>query len=163
MPPEAVAALALVDHSNFKDMTQQEVLEDLSRWVRPRAAHPNAHRARSRFILNLPDTELESIERICFQVEQAYVASSSTSLGHSRATPRRHWYYEDFVREENRAMPSLPLKKFSAMLFRACPMLRQWTHDHEVAFDNFMQYKTRVPVCGAVMLNDALDKVRDDC
>ncbi|KZW02218.1 DCP2-domain-containing protein [Exidia glandulosa HHB12029] len=122
MPPDA--HLALPEHASFKDMTQQEVLEDLS----------------SRFILNLPDEELESIERICFQVEQA------------------HWYYEDFVREENRALPSLPLKKFSAMLFRACPMLRQWTHDHEVAFDNFMQYKTRVPVCGAIMLNDAMDK-----
>lgn len=27
---------------------------------------------RSRFILNLPDEELTSLERICFQVEQAY-------------------------------------------------------------------------------------------
>jgi mRNA-decapping enzyme subunit 2 len=27
----------------------------------------------SRFILNLPDEELASLERICFQVEQAYV------------------------------------------------------------------------------------------
>ncbi|EJD47797.1 DCP2-domain-containing protein [Auricularia subglabra TFB-10046 SS5] len=124
MPP-AEPALALEDQpTSFKHMSHQEVLEDLS----------------SRFILNLPESELQSIERICFQVEQA------------------HWYYEDFVREENRALPSLPLKKFSAMLFRSCPILKQWSHDHEVAFDNFMQYKTRVPVCGAIMLNEALDK-----
>lgn len=37
----------------------------------------------TRFIINIPAEELASIERICFQIEQA------------------HWFYEDFVREEN--------------------------------------------------------------
>ena len=46
------------------------------------------------------------------------------------------------------------------MLFHACPLLHQWSNDHEQAFNNFMQYKTRVPVCGAIMLNDTLEKVR---
>jgi hypothetical protein len=81
--------------------------------------------------------------------------------------PLRHWFYEDFIREENPKFPSLPLKKFSAMLFHACPLLHQWSHDHEQAFNNFMQYKTRVPVCGAIMLNDTWEKVcvhcRKDC
>lgn len=45
------------------------------------------------------------------------------------------------------------------MLFEACPVLNQWSHDHEQAFNKFLQYKTRVPVCGAIMLNDAMDKV----
>ena len=71
----------------------------------------------------------------------------------------RHWYYEDFVREENPKLPSLSLKRFSAMLFKSCPLLTQWGYDHEEAFNTFMQYKIRVPVCGAVMLNSALDKV----
>jgi hypothetical protein len=71
-----------------------------------------------------------------------------------------HWFYEDFIREENPKFPSLPLKKFSAMLFHACPLLHQWSHDHEQAFNTFMQYKTRVPVCGAIMLNDTWEKVR---
>jgi mRNA-decapping enzyme subunit 2 len=44
------------------------------------------------------------------------------------------------------------------MLFQACPLLHQWS-DHEHAFSTFMQYKTRVPVCGAIMLNDTWDKV----
>jgi hypothetical protein len=74
-------------------------------------------------------------------------------------TYRRHWFYEDFIREENPKFPSLPLKKFSAMLFHACPLLRHWSHDHERAFDTFMQYKTRVPVCGAIMLNETWEKV----
>ncbi|KAG5639238.1 hypothetical protein H0H81_005312 [Sphagnurus paluster] len=112
------------DRFSYKHATHDEVLEDLS----------------SRFILNLPDDELSSLERICFQVEQA------------------HWFYEDFIREENPKFPSLPLKKFSAMLFHACPLLHQWSHDHEQAFNTFMQYKTRVPVCGAIMLNDTWEK-----
>jgi mRNA-decapping enzyme subunit 2 len=45
------------------------------------------------------------------------------------------------------------------MLFHACPLLHQWSNDHENAFNMFMQYKTRVPVCGAIMLNDSWDKV----
>ncbi|EDR14983.1 uncharacterized protein LACBIDRAFT_300645 [Laccaria bicolor S238N-H82] len=109
---------------SYKDATHEEVLEDLS----------------SRFILNLPDEELASLERICFQVEQA------------------HWFYEDFIREENPKFPTLPLKKFSAMLFHACPLLHQWSDDHERAFTTFMQYKTRVPVCGAIMLNSTWEK-----
>ncbi|KAG6851066.1 hypothetical protein H0H93_002958 [Arthromyces matolae] len=112
------------DRFSYKLATQEEVLDDLS----------------SRFILNLPDDELSSLERICFQVEQA------------------HWFYEDFIREENPKFPSLPLKKFSEMLFQSCPLLQQWSHDHESAYTHFMQYKTRVPVCGAIMLNDTWEK-----
>jgi mRNA-decapping enzyme subunit 2 len=44
------------------------------------------------------------------------------------------------------------------MLFHACPLLHEWSHDHEQAFNKFMQYKTRVPVCGAIMLNDTWEK-----
>ncbi|KAF8527920.1 Dcp2, box A domain-containing protein [Hysterangium stoloniferum] len=94
----------------------------------------------SRFILNLPEDELAEVERVCFQVEQA------------------HWYYEDFIREEKPSFQSLPLKRFSEILFRSCPLLHHWSHDHESAFNDFMEYKTRVPVCGAVMLNAALTK-----
>ncbi|KAF8256597.1 Dcp2, box A domain-containing protein, partial [Lactarius quietus] len=93
------------------------------------------------FILNLPDAELASLERIWFQVEQV------------------HWYYEDFIQEENQKFPTLPLKKFSEMFFQACPLLERWRGDHDGASDHFMRYKTRVPVCGAIMLNDSWDKV----
>ncbi|CAE6529250.1 unnamed protein product [Rhizoctonia solani] len=111
---------------SFKNATLEDVWEDLS----------------SRFILNVPDEELEAVERICFQVEQA------------------HWFYEDFIRDENPDLPSLPLKRFSQQLFAACPLLRQWSasQEHEQAFQEFMRYKTRVPVCGCIMLNPSLDK-----
>jgi 8-oxo-dGTP pyrophosphatase MutT (NUDIX family) len=35
-------------------------------------------------------------------------------------------------------------------------MLHQWSHSHETAFNQFMAYKTRVPVCGAIMLNSSM-------
>ncbi|CAB4404121.1 unnamed protein product [Rhizophagus irregularis] len=104
--------------------TFAEILDDLS----------------SRFIINVPEEELASVERICFQIEQA------------------HWFYEDFVREQNPSLPSFNLKNFSAKFFKHCPLLHQWSHEHEKAFADFMQYKIRVPVCGAIMLNDTMEK-----
>ncbi|KAG2023506.1 DCP2 [Coprinopsis cinerea AmutBmut pab1-1] len=122
--PELPAPFAAetVNTFSYKDATEEEILEDLT----------------SRFILNLPDEELASLERICFQVEQA------------------HWYYDDFIREQNPKCPSLPLKKFTAMMFTHCPILQHW--NHEEAFEKFMAYKTKVPVCGAIMLNSTWDK-----
>ncbi|CAL1695772.1 unnamed protein product [Somion occarium] len=111
------------EHFSLQDKLH-EVLEDLS----------------SRFILNLPDEELASLERVCFQVEQA------------------HWYYEDFIREQDDRLPTMSLKKFSNSLFHVCPLLSHWGDDHEQTFQNFMAYKTRVPVCGAIMLNETWDK-----
>ena len=64
------------------------------------------------------------------------------------------------MREANPKLPNLTLKKFSSMFFNSCPMLRQWSAEHEQYFNTFMQYKVRVPVCGAIMLNDKWDKVR---
>ncbi|CAG8577042.1 6201_t:CDS:2 [Paraglomus occultum] len=40
-----------------------------------------------------------------------------------------------------------------------CPLLRQWSNETEKAFAAFLEYKTRVPVCGAVILNANTDKV----
>ena len=72
-----------------------------------------------------------------------------------------HWYYEDFIREQHPSkFPSYTLKTFSEALFHACPLLAHWAKDHDQKFASFMQYKTRVPVCGAIMLNDTWDKVR---
>ncbi|KAJ3069963.1 mRNA-decapping enzyme subunit 2 [Podochytrium sp. JEL0797] len=109
----------------FQKMNFNEVLEDLQ----------------SRFIINVPVDELSSVERICFQIEQA------------------HWFFEDFIRECHPSLPSLSLKNFSAHFFKQCPLLVNWVEDHEQAFATFMEYKVRVPVCGAIILNDNLDKV----
>ncbi|KIY52709.1 DCP2-domain-containing protein [Fistulina hepatica ATCC 64428] len=104
----------------YRSASQKDVLEDLA----------------SRFIVNLPTFELSSVERVCFQVEQA------------------HWYYEDFVRPSNEKLPTIPLRKFTALMFKASEL----PYDPDEAFDTWMEYKTEVPVCGAIMLNDAMDK-----
>ncbi|ODM18040.1 hypothetical protein SI65_06828 [Aspergillus cristatus] len=95
-----------------------------------------------RFIINLPHEELESVERICFQVEEA------------------QWFYEDFIRPLDPALPSLSLKAFALRIFQHCPLMSQWSHYHHItAFSEFLAYKTRVPVRGAIMLNEAMDEV----
>ncbi|KAG4090738.1 hypothetical protein H8356DRAFT_1005118 [Neocallimastix lanati (nom. inval.)] len=109
---------------SFNNLTFNEVLDDLS----------------SRFIINVPVEELSSIERICFQIEQAY------------------WYYEDFAREQNSNLPYYNLKNFSAKFFRHCPLLQKYSDKHEKAFNDFIRYKIRVPVCGAIILNEKMDK-----
>lgn len=44
------------------------------------------------------------------------------------------------------------------LLFKHCPLLKQWAHQHERAYADFMQYRFRIPVCGAILLNENLDK-----
>ncbi|KAL1855979.1 mRNA-decapping enzyme subunit 2 [Paecilomyces lecythidis] len=95
-----------------------------------------------RFIINLPREELESVERICFQVEEA------------------QWFYEDFIRPLDPGLPSLSLKAFAMRIFQHCPLMSQWSHYHHItAFSEFLAYKTRVPVRGAIMLNEEMDEV----
>jgi mRNA-decapping enzyme subunit 2 len=49
----------------------------------------------SRFLLNVPEEDLETFERICFQIEQA------------------HWFYEDFYREKDGSLPAFSLRHFA--------------------------------------------------
>lgn len=93
-----------------------------------------------RFIINLPQEELESVERICFQVEEA------------------QWFYEDFIRPLDPTLPSMNLKKFCLLIFQHCPLLSEFSsYHHTQAYSEFLAYKTRVPVRGAIMLNDTMD------
>ncbi|KAJ5563454.1 mRNA decapping protein 2 Box A [Penicillium sp. DV-2018c] len=95
-----------------------------------------------RFIINLPREELESVERICFQVEEA------------------QWFYEDFIRPLDPGLPSMNLKTFAMRIFQHCPLMSSWSHYHHLAaFQEFLDYKTRVPVRGAIMLNQEMDEV----
>ena len=61
------------DQFSYKLASHDEVLEDLSRSAcyLTLTFSSGINQAPSRFILNLPDEELASLERICFQVEQA--------------------------------------------------------------------------------------------
>ncbi|KAJ4299746.1 mRNA-decapping enzyme subunit 2 [Kalmusia sp. IMI 367209] len=90
-----------------------------------------------RFIVNLPHEELQSVERICFQIEEA------------------QWFYEDFIRPLDPSLPSMNLRVFSQRMFQHCPLFAGFSeHHHAEAYQHFLQYKTRVPVRGAIMLNE---------
>lgn len=92
-----------------------------------------------RFIVNLPHEELQSVERICFQIEEA------------------QWFYEDFIRPLDPNLPSMNLRVFSQRMFQHCPLFAGFTAAHrEGAYEQFLQYKTRVPVRGAIMLNQEM-------
>ncbi|KAI0881864.1 uncharacterized protein GGS22DRAFT_51592 [Annulohypoxylon maeteangense] len=93
-----------------------------------------------RFIINLPKADLSSVARICFQIEEA------------------QWFYEDFIRLIDPTLPSMSLRSFMMKMFEYCPLLASFSADeHLRAFEEFMQYKTRVPVRGAILLNDNMD------
>lgn len=95
-----------------------------------------------RFIINLPEADLSSVERICFQVEEA------------------QWFYEDFIRPLDPSLPSMSLRSFCLRIFQHCPLLSAFSIDnHMQAFEEFLLYKNRVPVRGAIMLNHAMDSV----
>ncbi|KAJ6261926.1 hypothetical protein Dda_2725 [Drechslerella dactyloides] len=110
--------------SSYANATFDEVLSDLS----------------VRFIINLPQEELVSRERVCFQIEEA------------------HWYYEDFIREQRPDLPNLNLMAFLGKIFAHNSMLSKWGM-HQDAYREFMEYKHRVPVRGAILLNAKMDKV----
>lgn len=94
-----------------------------------------------RFIMNVPIADAESIERMCFQIEEA------------------QWFYEDFIRPLDPELPSLTLRTFCDMMFQHCPTLARTGSDGQEAFDNFMMYKARIPVRGAILLNENMDSV----
>lgn len=95
-----------------------------------------------RFLLNLPPAELSSVPRLCFQVEEA------------------QWFYEDFIRPANPALPSLNLRQFCLTLFQHCPLLSGFNAaQHVAAYEEFLAYKVRVPVRGAILMDDSMEKV----
>lgn len=93
-----------------------------------------------RFIINLPQEDLQSVARICFQIEEA------------------HWFYEDFIRPLDPNLPNMSLRTFCLRMFQHCPLFTSFSEDEYLqAYEEFLQYKTRIPVRGAIMLNSDMD------
>lgn len=93
-----------------------------------------------RFVINVPDEDLSSIERVFFQVEEA------------------QWFYTDFVRALNQNLPSMKMKSFAPKILNKCPLLWKWG-DHKDSLARFGAYKSTIPVRGVAMLNSELTKV----
>lgn len=110
---------------NSRNMGLKEIMDDLT----------------IRFIMNCPEEEFESFDRLFFQIEEA------------------HWFYEDFYREHNKTLPAMNFRVFVDKVFEHCPVLSPFREAIEGYIQSFYDYKTTVPVYGAIILNQAQDKV----
>ncbi|KAL8166840.1 hypothetical protein V2J09_008339 [Rumex salicifolius] len=94
----------------------------------------------SRFVLNVPKEDQQSFERILFLVEYA------------------HWFYEDNTVEKNPSLKSLSLKEFTTLLFNHCDVLKPYVPHIDDIFKDFTSYKVRVPVTGAIILDQSFER-----
>ncbi|KAE9334429.1 hypothetical protein PF008_g13974 [Phytophthora fragariae] len=95
----------------------------------------------SRFLVNLPESELASSERLFFQIEQCY------------------WFYEDFYADQYAHLQHVKLNDFARQMFAHCPLLRPLAHRCDVLFQDFKTYQRQVPVVGCILLNSARTKL----
>ena len=93
-----------------------------------------------RFLVNVPEEDLSSIERVFFQVEEA------------------QWFYTDFIRQLNPLLPGMKMKSFAAKFLDKCPLIWKWG-DPEDAIARFGKYKSTIPVRGVALFNKDLSKV----
>ncbi|KAH8242465.1 hypothetical protein KR032_006990 [Drosophila birchii] len=106
----------------------------------------------SRFIINVPDMELNNLIRICFQVELA------------------HWFYLDFFcapeeggddgeaaatpRSVQRKLPTVGIKQFAMQLFQHIPFLNKHHGTVDQILDEWKNYKLSVPTYGAILVSE---------
>ena len=88
----------------------------------------------SRFILNCPEEELQSFERILFLVEQVRRAKAVTWMRRCAAPAtehaacaQAHWFYEDFCRISGGGptLRSFSLREFAELMFEQHPSLER--------------------------------------
>ncbi|KAL9230858.1 hypothetical protein vseg_006153 [Gypsophila vaccaria] len=94
----------------------------------------------SRFVLNVPKEDQQSFERILFLVEYA------------------HWFYEDNTVEKNPSLKSFTLKEFTSLMFNSCEVLKPYVPHIDDIFKDFTSYKVRVPVTGAIILDQTYER-----
>ena len=97
----------------------------------------------TRFILNLPDSELETADRIFFQLEQAW------------------WFYEDFICDPNpeRSLPRFStFKPFAAQLFSFSPLLPD-PAEFSSMWQQFSDYKRKISNYGCILLSQDCSRV----
>lgn len=93
-----------------------------------------------RFVINCPDEDLSSIERVFFQVEEA------------------QWFYTDFITQLYPLVRNMKMKSFAPKLLHKCPLLWKWG-DPADALSRFGKYKSTIPVRGIALLNKDMTKV----
>jgi mRNA-decapping enzyme subunit 2 len=105
--------------------TLQEVLDDVE----------------IRFIMNLPPKELQSADRLFFQLEQAW------------------WWYEDFVADVDETLPHFTQQQFTKKVMSHCSMLRPLNAQYDELFQKFRTWKGKIPLAGCIILNPSRKKL----
>eukprot|EP00605_Chrysophyceae_sp_TOSAG23-4_P000404 GSChrysophyteH1.ASY1.ANO1.460.1 assembled CDS len=94
-----------------------------------------------RFLMNMPESELSKIDRLFFQIEQAW------------------WFYEDFYAD---AQPHLPhykrLPQFAKQIFDHCPLLAEYKEQYAEFFADYSAYKSIIPSYGTILLSPNMKK-----
>ncbi|CCF60271.1 hypothetical protein KAFR_0J02070 [Kazachstania africana CBS 2517] len=94
-----------------------------------------------RFIINCPPEDLSSVERELFHFEEA------------------SWFYTDFIKLMNPSLPSLKIKSLSQFFIKLCPLIWKWDIKVDEALQKFSKYKKTIPVRGAAIFNESLNKI----
>lgn len=94
-----------------------------------------------RFIINCPPEDLSSVERELFHFEEA------------------SWFYTDFIKLMNQNLPTLKIKSLSQLIIKICPLIWKWDIKADEALAKFSKYKKTIPVRGAAIFNEDLNKI----
>eukprot|EP00039_Didymoeca_costata_P007380 m.99085 g.99085 ORF g.99085 m.99085 type:complete len:317 (-) comp13662_c0_seq2:1033-1983(-) len=95
----------------------------------------------SRFLINIPEEELENSIRICFAIEQA------------------HWYYLDFCMEEDKDLPKMNMRMLMIKILNNYKPMKHMVRRVDDILTSWRNYKMTVPTYGAIMLNKKCSKV----
>ncbi|KRZ66637.1 m7GpppN-mRNA hydrolase [Trichinella papuae] len=93
-----------------------------------------------RFLFNMPEEERTDPVRACFHIELA------------------HWFYCDHF-SASAGYPTCSLKEFIRAVFSNSADLQQYTSNLDDVLAQWRQYKSGVPVYGAILVNAQLDSV----
>jgi len=95
-----------------------------------------------RFLYNLPESELCKIDRLFFQIEQAW------------------WFYTDFHADVNPHLPQYKrLSHFAKQIFAHCPLLGAFKEQYGELFADYSAYKSLIPSYGTIMLSPDMKKI----
>ena len=89
----------------------------------------------TRFLVNLPLSELQNNERLFFQIEQSF------------------WFYEDFYADIYSHLPHMKLEVYTAHLFTSSSLLAPLRESYTTLLSEFKGYKNSIPVLGCILLN----------
>ena len=94
-----------------------------------------------RFLNNLPQEEAAQMDRLFFQLEQAY------------------WFYEDFYADNYEHLPHMIMGKFSQMIVEQSDVLHLSREQVTQLMQGGKKYQQSIPVCGCIIVNKSLSKL----